>query len=277
MKYKMVPFRKDPFFLLRPNKWIGCSFLFLVMIMNLKAQVTSPQIIAHRGAWIKDEIPQNSIAALKQAIRYGCHGSEMDVQLTKDNQLVVNHDADYQGLAINTFNYKELQHKRLFNDEPLPLLKDYLEEGLKHPHLTLFVEIKTAAEGLNKTKSTVDHTLQLVQKLGAQSRVVYILFSLEASIYLMNQEQEAQVVYLNGDLSPREAKEKGFVGLDYHYSVFQKNPNWIKEAKEAGLTLNAWTVNEASVMDWLIEQQFDFITTDVPLLVQQRIQQFLHK
>lgn len=56
-------------------------------------------------------------------------------------------------------------------------------------------------------------------------------------------DKKAKVSYLNGELSPKELKELGFSGLDYQYKVMQAHPEWFKEAKELGLTVNVWTVN----------------------------------
>jgi glycerophosphoryl diester phosphodiesterase len=55
--------------------------------------------------------------------------------------------------------------------------------------------------------------------------------------------------------------------LDYHYSVYQKNPTWIAEAKQLGLTINAWTVNETAEMQQLIDQKVEYITTNEPELL----------
>ena len=53
--------------------------------------------------------------------------------------------------------------------------------------------------------------------------------------------------------------------MDYHYKVFEKNPTWIQEAKALGVKVNVWTVNDPALMQSLIEQGVDFITTDKPL------------
>jgi len=56
-------------------------------------------------------------------------------------------------------------------------------------------------------------------------------------------------------------------GLDYHFSVFKKQPGWIGQAKKDKLKLNAWTVNDAEEMKLLLDQGFDFITTNEPELL----------
>lgn len=61
----------------------------------------------------------------------------------------------------------------------------------------------------------------------------------------------------------------GFTGLDYHESVFDRHPGWIQEARELGLTVNVWTVNDPARMTALVEAGVDFITTDKPAQLKQ--------
>ena len=73
-----------------------------------------------------------------------------------------------------------------------------------------------------------------------------------------------KVQYLRGELSPEQVKAEGLDGLDYHYSVFLKNPTWIAEAKNLGLVTNVWTVNDEAVFKQLSEMGVDFVTTNIP-------------
>ncbi len=78
--------------------------------------------------------------------------------------------------------------------------------------------------------------------------------------------------YLEGNKSPKEVKADQINGIDYHYSVFKKHPEWIKEAKENNIILNVWTVNDTVEMNWIIAHQFNFITTNEPELLIERLQ-----
>ena len=49
--------------------------------------------------------------------------------------------------------------------------------------------------------------------------------------------------------------------------VFKKNPGWIQAARQNKIILNAWTVNDKLDMQWLLENKFDFITTNEPELL----------
>ena len=66
-------------------------------------------VVAHRGAWKKNKLPENSIASLKHAIGLKCTGSEFDVRMTADDSLIINHDPDYNKLLIEKTKYADLQ------------------------------------------------------------------------------------------------------------------------------------------------------------------------
>ena len=88
-------------------------------------------VVAHRGAWKKNNLPENSIASLQEAIRLGCTGSEFDVHMTADDSLVVNHDAHYAGKIIDKSTYAELLADKLSNGENIPTLREYLLAGMQ--------------------------------------------------------------------------------------------------------------------------------------------------
>ena len=62
-------------------------------------------------------------------------------------------------------------------------------------------------------------------------------------------------------------KEDEINGADFHFSVYHDNPSWVEQCKINHILLNAWTVNEAEEMDWMINNHFDFITTNEPELL----------
>jgi len=48
------------------------------------------KIFAHRG--FSGRYPQNTMLAFQKALESGCDGIELDVQLTKDGEVVIIHD-----------------------------------------------------------------------------------------------------------------------------------------------------------------------------------------
>lgn len=243
------------------------SFLVFALLLGSCTEKKQNPVIAHRGAWKTQEIPQNSIASLKEAIALGCYGAEFDVHLTKDNIAVVNHDRDFLGMDIETATYEELLTKEHPNGEKIPTLKAYLEEGLKQKNTKLIIEIKTAPSGKERTLKLTEMAVEMVHELNGRSMVEYIFFDYDAGKLVSKLDPEAEVAYLNGDKTPAEIKEDGYTGIDYNHNVYKKNPTWIKESQELGLKVNVWTVNKEEDMNHFLEQKVDYITTDEPELL----------
>jgi len=234
-------------------------------------KVNQNSVIAHRGAWKQAGLPQNSIASLKQAITLGCIGSEFDVWMTADGQLVVNHDQEFGGLDIEKTNYKDLLVHKLSNGEHIPTLEEYIRAGMENnPNTRLICEIKPSEISKARGISIAEETVKLIRSLKAVDMVDYISFDFEILKKVKELDPGAYVQFLNGNKSPKAIKKAGMKGINYNYKVFKILPKWVKQAKEEGITLNTWTVNDPEMMDWFLKKEFDFITTDEPELLLQK-------
>lgn len=229
-------------------------------------------VIAHRGAWKANGLPQNSIASLNEAVRLQCEGSEFDVWMTADGVPVVNHDADFLEMPIETTSFKELRSKKLPNGEKIPTVKEYLKRGMKQTGTKLIVEVKPSKISVARSEELATKCVAIVKDMKAEKWVDYITFSYEAGKKIIELDPRANVAYLNGEKSPAELKKAGFFGFDYNIRIVRAKPEWIKEAQELGLTVNVWTVNNPEDMQWLLDQKVDFITTDEPELLFSLIQ-----
>lgn len=244
-------------------------FYSIILFSNITFAMNPNPVVAHRGAWKTKNLPENSIASLKHAIELRCVGSEFDVHMTSDNVLVINHDDSYHGLNIEKTTYQELLVFSLSNGEKIPTLEDYLKAG-KNPNTRLVCEIKPASSVV-RGREIAQKVVELVKSLKMDKYVDYISFDYEILLKIRTMNANAHLQYLNGTKSPAELKADKMNGLDYHFSVFKKRPEWITESKNLGLSLNAWTVNDAKDLDWLIANDFDFITTNEPELAFERI------
>ncbi|PUE63596.1 glycerophosphodiester phosphodiesterase family protein [Arcobacter caeni] len=103
------------------------------------------RFIAHRGLHKSRIIPENSILAFKAAIEKN-YAIEFDINITKDNQIVVFHDDDLNRLCnkkekIEEITYDFFKDLRLYeSDEKIPLLKELLDEV--NGQIPLVIEIK---------------------------------------------------------------------------------------------------------------------------------------
>lgn len=249
-------------------------FITLVLLSQLTlSAITSAQtkVVAHRGAWKNTGAPENSIAALKAAIKMGCDGAEFDVHMSADSVLFINHDAHIQGLPIETTNSSVLSQLKLKNGEAFPTLEAYLKAGMKQKKTRLVLEIKPSAVSKERGIALTHQVVNMVNKLKAASKVDYISFDYAICKEITKIAPKATVQYLNGDKSPDELLADGIHGLDYHQKILEKNPGWIKEANSKNLITNAWTVNDEKSMDWLISEGIDLITTNEPELLLKKV------
>ena len=244
---------------------------FLLIGMVLLAAFVSPsaardrasQVIAHRGYWKTEGSAQNSISSLKNTYRIGVYGSEFDVHITRDGEVVVFHDDDVEGIKIENANYADIKDKRLKNGERIPTLKEYLEAARSMDGMKMILEVKEHIKKSDEDRC-VDAVLKLVDESGIKDRVEYISFSKHACDYLVAKAPGCKVSYLNGDLTPQQAKKAGYAGIDYEDKVLDEHPEWIKKARKLGLITNVWTVNDLKEIKKFLHRGIGYITTNEP-------------
>jgi glycerophosphoryl diester phosphodiesterase len=122
--------------------------------------LSNPKILvaAHRGVW--NTAPENSIASLLAAIEQGADIVELDVRSTRDDVLVVMHDAtldrtsNVQG-RVSELNFSDIRQARLkpsnggprtASDERLPTLAQVLEVARDRSIVNIDVKDTTAAD-----------------------------------------------------------------------------------------------------------------------------------
>lgn len=116
--------------------------------------------LAHRGLHDnKTPRPENSLAAFRYGVEKG-YGAELDVQLSKDGQVVVFHDDTLDrvcGVAgrVDAFTLEELQTFPLCGtEERIPLFTDVL--AVFENKAPLIVELKSTPDYRNLCQKTLD-------------------------------------------------------------------------------------------------------------------------
>ena len=133
--------------------------------------------IAHRGL-DNGDTPENSMEAFKKAIEKG-YAIELDVQLTKDKELIVFHDSNLERLTkdkrdVADVTYDKIKSLKLENtNETIPTLKEVLE--LVDNKVPLLIEIKTGASAKELAESTYDIVKDYSGRYAVQSFDPFIL------------------------------------------------------------------------------------------------------
>ncbi|MDP4276330.1 MAG: glycerophosphodiester phosphodiesterase family protein [Bacteroidota bacterium] len=247
----------------------ACLFLVVFSLFAISFLSAKPKVIAHRGYWNCEGSAQNSLASLNKAHALnGIYGSELDVYITMDGVVVVNHNPDIEGHVIETSRYNDIKKFLLSNGERLPTFEKYLKQAKKNKE-RLIVELKehNINPAVNE-KRVVEAVLKLVKKHRMENFVEYISFSLNECALLKAADSTVKVSYLPRKvLSPEQVKSKGLDGIDYSEELFNEHPEWIKEAQGLGLTVNVYTPSAKEALQKYIDIGVDFITTDAPELL----------
>ncbi len=244
------------------------SLFFACLPFMLVAQ---PQIIAHRGHWTAPGCSKNSVAALRAAHQVGAWGSEFDVQMSADGKLFVFHDNTLaldakhpdQKSLISDQKWSRMQSLQIENGEKMPTLEQYLEVGQTLAPMKLVLELKPQPTP-EREQQAVEGVVAMLRKMNLQDQVVFISFSPYMCSAFSVLLPEVPVQVLTSRVSAQQAWKRHYDGVDYHYSMFQKDPLLMQQCRELGLKTNAWTVNTDEIFNYLVLQKVDYITTDHP-------------
>ena len=225
-------------------------FAATLLFAGTAAAFAQPKVIAHRGYWTAPNSAQNSLASFSKADSVGAFGSEMDVWLTADDKLIVNHDRIYTSIVLP-------------NGENIPTLDAYLRLVAGKPDTRLVLEMKSLSD-LKREDLAAEKIVKALRKYNLLDRTDIIAFSINACLAFKKLLPDGRIFYLNGDLSPRSIKGLGLTGIDYSMRVLRKHPEWVEQAKKLGLEVNVWTVDKEEDMRYFIDLGVDYITTDYP-------------
>ena len=236
-----------------------------MLLTGSAAVAAQPKVISHRGYWTAPNSAQNSLASFTKADSVGVFGSEIDVWLTADDKLIVDHDRVYKGTDINMekSTLKEITSIVLPNGENIPTLDAYLRLVATKPNTRLILEMKSLSD-LKREDLAAEKIIKALRKYNLLDRTDIIAFSINACLAFKKLMPDGRIFYLNGDLAPRSIKKLGLTGIDYSMSVLRKNPKWVEQAHKEGLEVNVWTVDTEEDMRYFIDLGVDYITTDYP-------------
>ncbi len=227
-------------------------------------------LVAHRG--FSAVAPENTAPAYEEAGKAGFDGAECDIYMTSDGVWVIQHDPNtYRMMDINSFieniTYDELltytydngSNIENYPDLKICTLEEYLEV-CKEYGMTPVVELK----GTNNTEH-YDKVVETIEETGMEDEVVFISFHIE-NLQLMRELTDATLYYLVYTISDEDIEDAlalgGSVGLDFDASKDGNTPEVIDGARNAGLLLGAWTVDDIDTALYLIDNDVRMITTN---------------
>jgi len=216
---------------------------------------------AHRGLFNNlENVPENSMVAFKNAVDAG-YGIELDVQLTKDDKVVVFHDDTLSricqiDLLVREKTYEELQKLSLIQTQnKIPLLSDVLK--LVDGKIPLLVEIKLP---VSSTKTCI-----LVDEILSTYEGDYCIESFNSLALLWYRRHRPQVI--RGQLSGGLTKPMAPGGIllcfiiEYLISNFLGRPDFIsyshRHTSNLSFKINKY-IFRAPTMAWTIDSELAY-------------------
>ncbi|MBD5137480.1 MAG: glycerophosphodiester phosphodiesterase [Lachnospiraceae bacterium] len=252
--------------------WVSLAvctvYVYMAAAGNISLNVEylkSMEITAHRGASAK--YPENSMSAFEGAVELGADWIELDVQQTKDGEIIVMHDSNFKRTTGKNCNVWKMKYEDVENldcgkwfskdykGERVPLLKDVVEyakaEGIK-----LNIELKPTGHEKDFEKAVID----IVNEYEYKNRCVITSQNYKALKNVKKYDEEITTVYVMGvaygNILKLTAADN--FSIKYYYATDEL----IKRVHNAGKELYVWTVNSESSINKMIDLNVDNIITD---------------
>lgn len=234
------------------------------------------EITAHRAG--AKHGPENSVAALRQAILDRADWAEIDVQLTSDNALVILHDTDLARIGggprrVGEVTFEELRTLDIgtvvdpkFAGEKVPTLDEILTAAGRE--IRMNVELKP--HGKADETALTERVVAAIQQAGMVNRC-RICSQSYASIQLARRlEPSLPIGFIAG------ASIGDLANLDVDFLMVKSElitRNLVENAAAHKIRVHAWTVNDPSALALLVDQGVANVITDDPALMRDRLKE----
>lgn len=240
--------------------------------MNSQREVTAdPEIIAHRGG-LWPGMSENTLEAFRAAAEAGVHWMETDVHASSDGVLFAAHDSDLTRIAgrpesIHALPAAELAGIELIDGGRLPRLETLFEEL---PDLEWNIDVKAA--------HSIGPMIRFVHNFAAADRLRLASFDSRTLRRLRvalpgvrtSTGRIETALFALGRLPgmPDHGAAPLPVGVDALQvpETFRRVPvvtaDFVERAHRSGLSVHVWTINDAAVMDRLLDLGVDALVTD---------------
>jgi glycerophosphoryl diester phosphodiesterase len=229
-----------------------------------------PRLLGHRGGGTL--APENTLAGLRTACRYGFQGVEFDAKLTRDSVAILMHDdtlerttnasgpvAQADWASLQRLDAGGWRHAR-FAGEPIPTLKAAL--GLcQDLGLWANVEIKPCPGREEETGTLVAR--EVLQHWRGKTPPLLSSFSPVSLAAARDEAQELPRALLVHEV-PADWREQvnglGCISVHCHYRA--ATPAFLAQATAAGRPVLCYTVNRAALARTLRSRGVSALVTD---------------
>jgi glycerophosphoryl diester phosphodiesterase len=232
--------------------------------------------LMHRGNGFNTDFTQNTLPAAAYGLSV-LDGIELDIQLSKDGTLWLDHDNevhDCDGNTVGCFQTltdNEILSYATCNDtlryHPLESVFELMASEYPDSYISLdikgqYCEIKNSVETMRQMAHSV---LDLVDKYNMQNKVLVESSSPEFLQELDNQNSVGQCFIEFGDVDEGLANAAAIKakGISLEYGVEEVNADVVSLIHNKGYGLILWTINDSADIKSVWSYKPDFIETDV--------------
>jgi glycerophosphoryl diester phosphodiesterase len=229
-------------------------------------------MISHRG--MAGSAPENTLAAIDEAIRRGAQFVEIDIRRSADGVIVLMHDQAVDRTTNGQGRVGELAWDEIstldagshfsptFAGEPVPTLDDVLTL-LQTSSITLVLEVKQP----DRYPGIALQVAEKLQQFDLGTRVVVVSFDHDWLDKFGSLMPDVPVGYLQVGACIRR-QMPGDSLVDVHWISVLVDPTLIWRMHRRGHRVWAWTVNDVRLARLLTWLGVDGITTDHPDMCQ---------
>lgn len=229
----------------------------------------APKYAAHRG--LSALYPQNTVPAFRAAADEGFYAFEFDIHTTSDGEWVVIHNDTVDDMTdgtgdISSFTLDEIKQLNIDNGNGI---EDYSE--LKIPTLEEALSVCDGSDiiPIIEIKSCdtkyFPELLTALEQHGLIEKAVIISFEFDYLKELRGLSPDIEMMYLVGKPTKEAVDmcvENGNTGLNFYGLNLLPGAKALKYAKEKGLKIAAWTVDNTILADILTAAGIELITTN---------------
>ena len=242
---------------------------------NVYAQRSEMLILAHRGGM--GEGMENTAGSFKRSLEAGIKAYEMDVRITKDGQIVLQHDHTLKrtsgvNRALEDMTEKELREVTLNDGSKLMFLDEFIDLMTKYEGLYIEFEMKTKkySDELLYGSGYLDKVAKAVLKAEPKgSTYCMTSFDTRALRYIKEKYPTAKLTYLTSEACDEKSLAIAeALGVKRIACRLEKTSyNGMKLAHEKGFIVNLWPGKnvESVVRAWALGA--DIHCTDFPIAV----------
>lgn len=232
--------------------------------------------IAHRGA--AGYAPENTMAAFEKAFEMKAEMFELDVQMSKDGELVVIHDTTVDRTTDGAGKVKNLTYEELkkldagsyfseeFTDEKIPTLGEVLDEyrgkmgiliEIKSPSLYPGIEQKIADELKKRNMDKPNNDKIIVQSFDHDSVKTFHSILPEVPVGVL-------LGFSPDGISDQQLTEFSSYAEYVNPNKTMIDKKLVERIHEYGMETHPWTVRERESVKPLLKAGVDGIITDYP-------------